>query len=76
MKSMVTWATVTLQNQSCLSITKPIISFDNKTNHVFSVCHMIETIVFFTGKWDRKSVISQEVMNTPAAATWEKGLIC
>jgi len=32
--------------------------------------------VFFTERWDHKLELSQKVMNTPFAATWQRGLIC
>jgi len=32
--------------------------------------------LFPTGRWDHKLELSQEVMYTPSAATWERGLIC
>ena len=39
-------------------------------------CHWMETIVFFTGRWDHKLELSQKVLNSPSAATLERELIC
>jgi len=46
-------------------------AFENENTHITGWKQL-----FSTGKWDHKLELSQEVLHTLFAGTWERRLIC